>query len=95
MLRSKIISELKNKYYNLLSKDIEIMVNAILSEITIAMCNNEFSALEFRGFGRFSIKNQKARKGRNPASGAPINIDAKKKIYFKPSSVLLKRLNEN
>ena len=41
------------------------------------------------GFGTFSIKQRKARKGRNPQTGETIHIKAKKVVKFKPSANLL------
>lgn len=37
------------------------------------------------GFGTFSVRQRKARKGRNPKTGAVINIKASKTVGFKPS----------
>ncbi|MDN5785725.1 HU family DNA-binding protein [Pseudorhodobacter sp.] len=37
------------------------------------------------GFGRFSVKDRPARVGRNPATGAPVDIPASRKLTFKPS----------
>ena len=38
------------------------------------------------GFGTFSLKERKARTGRNPQTGATIKIAASKSIGFKPAS---------
>lgn len=40
------------------------------------------------GFGTFSVSQRSARTGRNPQTGAPINIAAKKTVKFKPGSDL-------
>jgi len=37
------------------------------------------------GFGTFSVRNRKARKGRNPQTGAEIQIKASKTVGFKPA----------
>lgn len=42
----------------------------------------------FSGFGSFEVKTQKARKGRNPRTGVPINIPQKKRVKFNPSQSL-------
>jgi DNA-binding protein HU-beta len=39
----------------------------------------------FSGFGSFEVKTRKARKGRNPKTGAVISIPKKKRIKFNPS----------
>lgn len=45
------------------------------------------------GVGTFHIKETKARTGRNPSTGAPIEIPARKKVTFKASSELMTALN--
>ncbi len=40
------------------------------------------------GFGTFSVARRKARQGRNPQTGAPIKISARKTIRFKMASSL-------
>lgn len=42
----------------------------------------------FSGFGSFEVKTRKARKGRNPRTGVPINIPQKKRVKFNPSQSL-------
>ncbi len=44
------------------------------------------------GFGTFSISKRSARKGRNPQTGKPINIPAKKVAKFKAGAELAKRV---
>ena len=95
MVRSEIALELAHKNPAILRKDIDKIIDIIFSEIIASLCNDKFGACEIRGLGRFSVKLQKARTGRNPASGSSIYISEKKKVRFKASSTLLKRLNEN
>ncbi len=40
------------------------------------------------GFGTFSVAEKPARAGRNPRTGAPIKIDARKAVKFKPGAQL-------
>lgn len=42
----------------------------------------------FSGFGSFEIKERRARKGRNPKTGAEVLIPPKKRIKFNPSKGL-------
>jgi DNA-binding protein HU-beta len=46
----------------------------------------------FSGFGSFEVKTSKARKGRNPKTGVPINIPQKKRVKFNPSQSLIDSL---
>ena len=47
------------------------------------------------GFGRFSVKKKRPRKGRNPATGKSIMLDGRKVVSFKCSGVLKDRLNKS
>ncbi len=42
------------------------------------------AAVELRGFGTFSTRQRDGRTGRNPRTGAPVDVPAKKVPYFKP-----------
>jgi len=44
------------------------------------------------GFGTFSVRSRKARKGRNPQTGAEIAIKASRTVGFKPAPGLKKGL---
>ena len=44
------------------------------------------------GLGTFSVRSRKARKGRNPQTGAVINIKASRTVGFKPAPGLKKGL---
>ena len=44
------------------------------------------------GFGKFETRKRKAREGRNPATGATIQIAAKKVVAFKPAKGLKDRV---
>jgi integration host factor subunit alpha len=37
------------------------------------------------GFGKWTVKSKKARKGRNPQTGKEMTIDARRVVIFKPS----------
>lgn len=44
-------------------------------------------------FGTFSVRDKKARPGRNPQTGQPIRISARRVVQFKVSDGLKKALN--
>jgi integration host factor subunit alpha len=45
------------------------------------------------GFGRFSVKDKRERRGRNPSTGDDLILDARRVVTFKPSSALNKKVN--
>jgi len=46
------------------------------------------------GFGTFETRSRSARTGRNPATGAQIQIPAKKYAYFRPGQGLKNRVED-
>jgi integration host factor subunit alpha len=45
------------------------------------------------GFGKFNVKAKSARKGRNPQTGEPVMLEARKVVTFRPSGILRKKVN--
>ena len=62
------------------------VIDGVLAEITYALSKGDDVTLH--GFGKFTVKTTAARKGRNPITGAAIDIPAKKKISFSPQKAL-------
>jgi len=46
-------------------------------------------------FGRFCVKDKRKRAGRNPRSGEPMDLDARRIVTFKCSRVLRDRINRD
>ena len=44
------------------------------------------------GFGKFSVKEKKTRKGRNPSTGEDMMLDARRVVTFKCSGKLRERI---
>ena len=93
MVKSKLVQKLCNMHPNILRKDMERIVEVIISEIIGALCRNE--AVELRGLGRFKSETRKARTGKNPKKSETLQIQEKKVIRWKMSKNLYNRLNKN
>lgn len=72
-------------------KDSESMVETIFESIVGALQNGD--KVEIRGFGSFRTRQRRARVGRNPKTGARVNVIAKRVPYFKPSKDLKDVIN--
>ena len=72
--------------------DVEVVLDSVLEVIAGALNGNE--RVDLRGFGSFSVKERKARQGRNPRTGETITIAAKRDASFKASKELSKALTE-
>jgi DNA-binding protein HU-beta len=66
-------------------------LDAMLDAVTDSLKQSEQVVLV--GFGTFSVKERAARTGRNPQTGAPIQISAAKIPAFKPGKALKDSLN--
>ena len=76
----------------LIQRDVERIVNIVLDEIVEAFRNGD--RVELRGFGTFTAKERIARTGRNPLTGAAVEVAAKKAPAFKPGKEMRRRLNK-
>ena len=73
------------------SGDAEAAVNAVVEALTEALVAGEKIAL--LGFGTFEVKVSVARTGVNPATGAKIQIPAKKAVKFSVGKTLKEKVN--
>ena len=66
-------------------------VDAVFDAITASLKSGD--EVRLVGFGTFSVAKRKATTGRNPATGAEIQIPASNQAKFKPGKVLKDSLN--
>ena len=91
MTRSELIAKLASKNPTLYHRDIERLVATILDEVSAAL--ERGNRVELRGFGAFSIRERKARLGRNPRTGSSVQVSEKKVPFFKMGKGMRDRLN--
>ncbi|BBM85703.1 HU family DNA-binding protein [Candidatus Uabimicrobium amorphum] len=70
--------------------DAERSVNAVIESVKKGLKKD--GVVQLIGFGSFTVKKRKARKGRNPKTGEVIKIKASKTVSFKPGKGLKERL---
>ena len=75
----------------LTKKHAEIMVNTVFDSIVDSLKDGE--KIELRGFGSFRIRQRGSRIGRNPKTGAKVDVPSKSIPYFKPGKELRELLN--
>ena len=91
MIKSELIERIASQNPHLYQRDIENIINAIIDEIVKALGSG--GRVELRGFGAFSAKIRGARKGRNPRTGAEVQVAQKVIPFFKAGKELRARLN--
>jgi integration host factor subunit alpha len=70
-----------------------LLVEQVLAEIIGCLVRGE--TLKLTGFGVFAVRQKRERLGRNPKTGAPAPISARRIVFFKASAVLKRRINSS
>lgn len=91
MTKSELIEHLAIRQPHLMHKDVELAVKLVLDKVSLALARDD--RVEIRGFGSFSLHHRPARIGRNPKSGEPVAISAKRVPHFKPGKEMRERVN--
>ena len=93
MIKSELILKIAEQNPHLYHRDVERIINTIFDEIIGSLAKG--NRVELRGFGAFSVKNRKARQGRNPRTGQIVDVSEKKVPFFKTGKELHVRLNQS
>jgi DNA-binding protein HU-beta len=72
--------------------DAKTFLNAFVDVASTSLVSDNKVAIS--GFGIFSVTERKTRMSRNPATGASIEVPAKKVVKFRPSSVLRNKVKK-
>jgi len=91
MTKSELINLLAAKFSQLVHKDAELSVKAILDVMSNSLKDNK--RIEIRGFGSFSLNYRPPRIGRNPKTGEQVNVPEKKVPHFKAGKELRARVD--
>ena len=91
MIRSELVQVLAAENPELRADEIERVVDIFFEEIAARLA--EGGRVELRGFGAFSTRERKQRRGRNPRTGEAVDVPAKRVPYFKPGKDMRERLN--
>jgi integration host factor subunit beta len=92
MIKSELVQKIAEQNPQLYQRDVENIVNTVLGKITEALSRGD--RVELRGFGAFSVKKREARLGRNPRTGAKVDVHEKAVPAFKTGKELRMRLNK-
>ena len=92
MTKAELVEDVA-KAAELTKKDAEKLVEIVFESIIDTL--NQGEKIELRGFGSFRVRERGARRGRNPNTGDPVDIPAKRVPYFKPGKELKELINED
>lgn len=90
MTKADLIEEI-SAVSRLSKKSSELVVNTFFESIVASLRRGE--KIELRGFGSFKLRHRRARVGRNPKTGARVDVPPKVVPYFKPGKDLRDLVN--
>ncbi len=90
MTKADLIEEV-SRVVEFTRKDAEVIVESIFDSVVKALRASD--KIEIRGFGSFRTRQRQSRIGRNPKTGARVEVPAKRIPYFKPSKELKDLVN--
>ena len=90
MTKAELIEEV-SRVVEMTRKDSEVIVEAIFDSVVRALRSGD--KIEIRGFGSFRTRQRQPRVGRNPKTGARVEVPSKRIPYFKPSKELKDLVN--
>lgn len=90
MTKAELIDEVSCAV-EMTQRDSEVIVEAIFDSVVRAVRTGD--RIEIRGLGSFGTHQRRPRVGRNPKTGARVEVPAKRIPYFKPSKELKASVN--
>lgn len=91
MTKAEIIDCVYEKVGGFSKKESAEVVEAVFDTMKDILARGD--KVKISGFGNFVVRGKKQRVGRNPQTGDPIPISARRVLTFKPSQVLKDALN--
>lgn len=92
MTKAELVEEVA-RAAELNKRDAEVIVETVFGSIIGALHKGE--KVELRGFGSFRTRERGPRRGRNPKTGEPVDVPAKRVPYFKPGKELKEYFTES
>jgi DNA-binding protein HU-beta len=87
MTKAELIEQLYSKHEGELTKRlVGEIVDGVFDNMSLTLKKSKRFA--YPGFGTWSVRTRKARKGRNPQTGEVIKIKASKTVGFRPAKAL-------
>lgn len=93
MTKSDLINLLSGKYLQLSAREIELAIKGLIEQMAESLSSGD--RIEIRGFGSFSLHYRRPRIGRNPKTGAQVELDSKFVPHFKPGKELREIVNDS
>lgn len=91
MTKSELIEVVAESAPNLTRRDVAVVVETMFDTMIRALQGGD--RIEIRGFGSFATKQRQPRRGRNPRTGASVQVPEKMVPTFTAGKVLRERVD--
>ncbi|MBN1770037.1 MAG: integration host factor subunit beta [Deltaproteobacteria bacterium] len=91
MTKSELIEAVAEKT-KMTKSSAEMVVNAVFD--TMAEALEQGKGIEIRGFGSFTVRNYRAYSGRNPRTGAAVDVTPKRLPFFRVGKEMKQQVND-
>ncbi len=93
LTKADLVQQVYKKHPSLTKAQATDSVEAFLAIAKASLIGGEDLLLS--GFGKFNVKDKKARRGRNPQTGDELTLEARRVVTFKPSGILRAKINQS
>ena len=91
LTKADLVQQIYKSHDNLTKMQATEAIETLLKIMKDCLANGD--DLLISGFGKFNVKDKKARRGRNPQTGDELTLDARRVVTFKPSGILRNKIN--
>ena len=91
MTKRDLIAKIQDLHTEYPRKDVARAVEIVFDSMVEAMTREE--RIEIRGFGNFTVRKREPRRGRNPMTGASVEVPPRRFPFFKVGKELKERVD--
>ncbi|MCF6289406.1 MAG: integration host factor subunit alpha [Desulfobacterales bacterium] len=92
LTKADLVQQIYKTHDNMTKAQATEAVEALLRIMKDCLAHD--NDLLISGFGKFNVKDKKARRGRNPQTGEELILPPRRVVTFKPSGILRSLINK-
>lgn len=86
MTKSDLVQRIARQFPGISRQEVRVMVDLFLEGMKEGLRSGD--TMEIRDFGVLRVRTRTPRKGRNPKTGASVDVAERKVVYFKQSRII-------
>jgi integration host factor subunit beta len=92
MVKNDLVAALVERFPGISKRDMAAVITTLFGSMARGLMEGE--AIEIRGLGRFTLRERRPLKARNPRTEESVCVPARWVVHFRPSDRLLRRINK-